>query len=264
MSTHTTLASIVDRKHFSAIADAANTVLESARAFLDAARFGKGNPTTDVIYSEWEDGLHALRRCITSVKDFEDDRRNSFHLPKRYFSTTEETRAYAALRTIAKDVGEHPKAPHTAGELPPLPTEESVAHLADFVAAVEKLPRTATTKTVRLTKDERNKQVSDYLKKHKVRAAKGGLPIREVVQETEIPQTSVERTPAWTALQNELERKGLSRRPRRLKAQSYTAEMDAVVGDATLQDLVKEQESDYEPSPLDKGRRPKVRARKKF
>ena len=40
--------------------------------------------------------------------------------------------------------------------------------------------------------------------------------------------------------------------------------MDTVVEDAQLQELIKEHESDYEPSSLDKGHRPKVRAKKKF
>jgi hypothetical protein len=121
----------------------------------------------------------------------------------------------------------------------------------------------------RLTKEESNTLVSDYLTKHKARAAKGEVSIREISQEIGVPISSIANTSAWHALQGTLEAKGLSKRTRRRKAQAYTAEMDSVVGqdetdDAELQELIKEQESDYEPAPIDKGHRPKVRVKKKF
>lgn len=247
----------MDRKHYLAIATAARDVLQSSRAYLDGT---KGTRRSDGRYRKWELDLDELRRRMTAA--------DCFNLRHRLCPTEEEQNAYDALETLVSDIGVHPQAPPTAGALPPMPNEETLAHLADFVADVEKLRGLQTSnKTAgakKLSKEERNTLVSNYLKKHKARAAKGEVSIREVSQETGVPTTSVERTSAWRALQDRLEREGRSRQPRKRKAQAYTAEMDAVVGDPELQELIEEQHNDYDPSPLDKGRRPKVRAKKKF
>ncbi len=114
---------------------------------------------------------------------------------------------------------------------------------------------------------EANSRVRDYLKKHKARAAKGEVSIRELHQETGLPLGSIHRTDAWTALQERLEKEGRSKRPHRKKAQAYTNKMDETGGtdDEELQRLIKEQkaEPDYDPPPAGKGRRGKVRIRKK-
>src|SRR5262249_41682520 len=106
--------------------------------------------------------------------------------------------------------------------------------------------------------------VRSYLKHHKARAAKGEVSIREVHQETGVSIGSIQGTAAWKALQSKLEKLGRSRCPQRRKAQAYTNEMDGVAGDTALQELIREQEKDSEPSPLDKGRRGKVRIKKKL
>jgi hypothetical protein len=127
-----------------------------------------------------------------------------------------------------------------------------------------------------LSKDEREVVVRQYLKAHKGRAAKGEVGIREVEQETGVPASSISGTTAWQALQDRLDKKGLSRRPRRRKAQAYTNAMDEVVQntdthavgpateDAELQGLIREQAGEDDGSPPDKGRRGRVRVRKKF
>ena len=114
-----------------------------------------------------------------------------------------------------------------------------------------------------LSKEEREVLVRDYLGAHKARAAKGEVGIREVSDETGVPVSSVHGTAAWTALQERLDRLGRSRRPRKRKAQAFTAKMDGAVEDTQLQVLVREQAADDEGSPLDKGRRGNVRVRKK-
>jgi hypothetical protein len=121
-----------------------------------------------------------------------------------------------------------------------------------------------TRQVAHLSKDEANQLVSEYLRTHKQRAAVGEVGIREVNQETGVPVSSIQRTLAWRALQDALEQKGLSRRPRRRKAQAFTNKMDGVAGDAALHQLMEQQKADDEGSPLDKGRRGKVRVRKKI
>jgi hypothetical protein len=119
-------------------------------------------------------------------------------------------------------------------------------------------------------KKRREQLVSDYLVNHKKRAAQGKVSIREVEQETGVAIGSIYNTPAWKALQDGLEKQGLSKRPRKRTAQAYTKAMDGVVQDARdaeLEHLVREQKAeDHDPSPCDKdkGRRSPIRVQKKF
>jgi hypothetical protein len=134
-------------------------------------------------------------------------------------------------------------------------------------AELAALRREAVLTPERQTKEEREILVRNYLKEHKTRAAKGEVSIREVSEETGVPQSSVHNTVPWQALQARLEKQGRSRRPRRTRAQAYTNAMDAVVDAArerTLEQLINEQQDQYEPSPLDNGHRGKIRVKKKF
>jgi hypothetical protein len=125
-------------------------------------------------------------------------------------------------------------------------------------------PMTVGRPRPRVSKEERERLVRDYLGAHKGRASKGEVSIREVSEETGVPVTSVHGTVAWIALQERLDRLGRSKRPRKRNAQAFTGKMDAVVEDAQLTELMREQAADDEGSPLDKGRRGKTRVRKKF
>ena len=90
------------------------------------------------------------------------------------------------------------------------------------------------------------------------------VSIRQINKETGVPLASIQKTKAWRALQDALEKLGRSKRPRRRKAQAFTAEMDSAVEDSELNELMKEQAADDDGSPLDKGRRGKVRVRKRI
>lgn len=114
------------------------------------------------------------------------------------------------------------------------------------------------------SKGEREVLVRQYLASHKARAAKGEVSIREIAQETGVPQTSVHLTAAWKTLQDKLEEKGLSKRPRKRKAQAYTSKMDAIAGNAELAKLIREQKAEDEGSPFGQGRRGRVRIQKKI
>jgi hypothetical protein len=133
-------------------------------------------------------------------------------------------------------------------------------------AAVDAPPEDANKPA--LSKEEREVKVRDYLKSHKVRASAGELSIREIKQETGVPIPSIQRVAAWRALQDRLEKEGLSKRPRRRKAQAFTSAMDSVAEDVQKEKLTAkltaEQAADDEGSPLDKGRRGKVRVQKRF
>jgi hypothetical protein len=140
--------------------------------------------------------------------------------------------------------------------------------------AVEPPAEEESKKTGKQRREEEKKRreqlVSDYLLKHKVRAAKGEVSIREIEQETGVAIGSISNTSAWKALQDRLEKEGLSKRSRKHKAQAYTKEMDSVAQDARdamVEQLTKEQQADDDdPSPCtkDKGRRSPVRIRDKF
>jgi hypothetical protein len=122
-----------------------------------------------------------------------------------------------------------------------------------------------TDKKPRLSKGEAEVRVKKYLLAHRARARKGEISIREVVQETGVPQTSVQRTNAWTGIQDRLAQTGQSRRPQRRKAQTYSNTMDAVAQhpEAMMAELIRQQAADDEGSPLDTGRRGPARIRKK-
>jgi hypothetical protein len=134
-------------------------------------------------------------------------------------------------------------------------------------AAVDAPPRDAPPEDAKkpaLSKGESEVKVRAYLKSHEARARKGEVSIREIKQETGVPIPSIQGIAAWRALQDRLEKEGLSKRPRRRKAQAFTSAMDSAAGDPELQGLVREQAADDEGSPLDKGRRGKVHVRKQF
>jgi hypothetical protein len=175
---------------------------------------------------------------------------------------------------------------------PVVPHPEEVSELlAAAVRCLRECRWAAAANRTALSKEEREVKVRDYLKANKARAGKGELGIREASQKTGIPTPSVQRTAAWRGLQDRLEKKGRSRRPRRLKAQAFTAAMDSVAGDGHLTRLTAEQDKlarreqlagsdnaeiararltaeqaadDDEVSPLDKGRRGKVRVQNQF
>jgi hypothetical protein len=133
---------------------------------------------------------------------------------------------------------------------------KSVAKLRSLASSLQRKPH--------LSKKEAEKRIGKYLRTHRTRAAKGEIHIPELVRETGVPKSSISGLECLTRLQDELEERGLSRRPRKKTAQPYTSKMDDVVEDAQLKELIGEQRRDDEPSPLDKGRRGKVRCRKKF
>jgi hypothetical protein len=116
----------------------------------------------------------------------------------------------------------------------------------------------------RFSKAEAENAVKDYLKKYKARAAKGEVGIREINQETGVSIGSIQDTDAWTGVQDRLEKVGLSKRPRRRKAQAFTPAMDSVAEDVQLAKLTAEQAADDEGSPLNRGGRGKVRVVKRF
>jgi hypothetical protein len=133
--------------------------------------------------------------------------------------------------------------------------------------ALETLRQPAeTNKRRRMTKAEAEVIVRQYLKKHRARAKKGEVGIREIVQETGVPQSSVDRLDCWRALQDQLEKHNLSRRTCRRKAVSFSGKMEATVADSeqALGVLINEQAADYEPSPIDDRGRRSVKCRKKF
>jgi hypothetical protein len=121
---------------------------------------------------------------------------------------------------------------------------------------------TSTAKKARLSSREADERVRQYLCRHKARAGKGEVSIRKISQETGVARSSVAACASWRALQDELEKRGRSRRPCRKKAASFTDRLHETAADPELQGLINEQESDYEPSPLSGARRA-VRVRKK-
>jgi hypothetical protein len=98
---------MIDRKHFPAIADSARAAWQSLNKFINATPDGKGTPLSNELWSEFEDHLGALRRLMQGAGCFEKSLLSSF--------ATEERKAYAALRTLAKDVPENPWASSPPG-----------------------------------------------------------------------------------------------------------------------------------------------------
>jgi len=121
---------MLDRKHVFTIADSARVTLQSAHAFLNATRDGKGTRLNNTLNLKWECNLGELRRRMAAA--------GCFKLRHRLFPTAEEQEAHDALETLAKDVGENPQAPLVASAPPPLPDEASAARLAEVVTALEK------------------------------------------------------------------------------------------------------------------------------
>jgi hypothetical protein len=144
--------------------------------------------------------------------------------------------------------------------------ERRLEALGATFAGGDPLPTARQGKRQRLSGEEAEVLVDEYLRRHKARASKGEVSIREVVQETGVPQGSVAGTDAWKALQGRLEKLDLSKRPRPRKAVAFSPGMEATVADPdqAVRELLAEQQSDYEPSPFEEGRRPPVRCRKKF
>jgi hypothetical protein len=120
---------MVERKHFCAIAAAAQATLQSFRKCLDATQGGEGTPLSDALYFQFESRLGELRRRMAAA--------GYFSLRRRSFPTEEETIADAALRTLAKTVGEKPQAPLFASTPVPLVDEAFAARLAPVVEALE-------------------------------------------------------------------------------------------------------------------------------
>jgi predicted DNA-binding protein YlxM (UPF0122 family) len=116
----------------------------------------------------------------------------------------------------------------------------------------------------KLSKEERERKVRNCIAIHKERAAKAELSIQEIAEETGVSKTSVHHTNAWQALQDRLEAKGLSKRPRKKKAKAFTKEMDAGVENLELNQLIREQKADDEGSPIDQGHRGKTRVAKRI
>lgn len=125
----TTLASIIDRKHLSAIADAIRTLLQSAHAYLDDVSNGDADGLRNTLYREWECSHNKLRRCMAAG--------GVFKLRHQLLATAEGQKAHDALRRLARNVGEYQQAPSVAGAVPPLPTEASTARLAVVLTLLE-------------------------------------------------------------------------------------------------------------------------------
>jgi hypothetical protein len=119
----------MDRQHYSAIADAVRALLQSHRRVRDGTLNGKGTRLSDARYYIFECSLGELRRQLAAA--------GCFNLHHQLFSTAEETVAYEALRTLAREVGESPQAPLVAGAPVPLLGDASAALLADVVRALE-------------------------------------------------------------------------------------------------------------------------------
>jgi hypothetical protein len=126
---------VIDRKHISAIADSARTLLQSRRKFLRATLNGRGTQSSDARYFKYECSLGELRRLLAAAGYFTKHRRS--------FDTEEEMLADAALHTLAKEIGERPKAPLTASTPVPLLGETSAALLAEVLKDVEEFLRPA-------------------------------------------------------------------------------------------------------------------------
>ena len=146
------------------------------------------------------------------------------------------------------------------------PDKARAASLQDAADALDPPPTAIRSNDgkSRVPRAEATNRVRDYLKKHKNRAAKGELSIREVAEETGLSLSSVQQTDPWRAFQDRLEKEGRSKRPLRKKAQAFTGPMDSIVEDGELQELIREQAADDEGSSLDKGRRGRVRVRKRI
>jgi hypothetical protein len=124
---------MVDRSHFSAIADSVRAVLQSRRRFLNATRDGKGTPLSDELYFEIECRLGELRRHMAAA--------GCFTLRRQHYSTAKEAKAYEALRTLAKEVGESPQAPVVASAPAPLAGKGGAARLAEVLTTLKEFLR---------------------------------------------------------------------------------------------------------------------------
>jgi hypothetical protein len=98
---------MVDRKHYSAIADLARATLQSLRAFLDATPDRKGTHLSDELWFEFTVRWGELRQRLIDADCYNPGRLTVF--------PPEETRVYAALRTLVDDVWEDPLADARAG-----------------------------------------------------------------------------------------------------------------------------------------------------
>jgi hypothetical protein len=168
------------------------------------------------------------------------------------------------------------------GVLPDAKARQDLDALLDAAAVelnwVEELdrrrrqPKAAAPRKPKMSFEEAKLLVAKYLRKHKVRVAQGKVGAREVCKKTGVSIGMLPLISAWKKYQDDLEKKGLGKRPRRKAAVAYTNTMDKVAGgsdpqhEARLRDLIRESVADSvsDPSPLDKGksRGHKVKARK--
>jgi hypothetical protein len=111
---------VVDRKHFSAIADAARAALQSLNAYIKAKRDGKAILLSDERLQEFIVRWRALRQRMIDAGCFEQHRLAVFPL---------QGAAHAALLTLAADV--------SADDRLPREIEMLASRLAEVVTALE-------------------------------------------------------------------------------------------------------------------------------
>jgi hypothetical protein len=117
----------------------------------------------------------------------------------------------------------------------------------------------------RLSKRERNVRVGDYLKRNSARAAAGEVSIREVHDATGISTTSIDRTDAWGAYQEELKKRGLWKGRQKGKTLALTKKMEEIVAaDNTLTELMGELSAEGECDPSAAGHQGALRVIQHF
>jgi hypothetical protein len=193
---------MVDRKHFSTIADSVRGVLESRRKFLNATLDGKGTPLSDVIYFDIECSLGELRRRMAAA--------GCFNLPHQHYATRKEAMAYEALRTLAREVGESSQAPVVASAPAPLLGEASARRLAAFVTAVEEFlpvpqsePPAGSTAPPLSSKATVNARMIDILGK---KPEASGWTAKQFAEQLHCSAAAVVGTNAWKSMKLDREK----------------------------------------------------------